>query len=81
MPQLAYKVEPMPLSELDDQGLKALVDATGLAPDELGPTIVRRVSRGVPVFHAFAPTAPDDAAQVWRVVKTRWGWSAVPEEG
>jgi hypothetical protein len=81
MPRLPYKVEPLPLCELDAQGLEALVDATGKARDELGPTIVRRVSRGVPVFHAFAPTGPNGGSQVWRVVKTRWGWSAVPEEG
>lgn len=52
----------------------------GSRVDELDTPLYRRKARGVPVYYTVVNVG-DRAPEVWRVVKTRWDWSAVPEAG
>jgi hypothetical protein len=74
------QVQPLSLEDLGDDAYAALRKATGLGSLRSGDVVFQRKGRrGVPVYYAVLSTA-SGGSSIWRLVKTRWGWSAVAED-
>lgn len=78
-PTFADQIRPVALETLGQDAVTALREATGVTQEDLEETVYRRQTRGVPVYFAFLPLS-DNRPTVWRLVKTRWGWSAAPDD-